>query len=172
MKDYVNLSDLSKLKKKKRINSRTKGNAFERKISGLLNEHYKTTEFCRTPGSGAFATTHKLPDHLKVSGDLITPLNYPYVIECKKGYKFTVSDLLNNKSDFISIIEKVDKESKSCNKEFLLIFQQDRQNIYCVLRLNNKSLIATNEYCVNINNQYLITSLEVFLTLIQPTLAS
>ena len=73
-------------KQKKRINSRRKGNAFERKISTLLNERFETNEFCRSPGSGAFATTHKLPQHIKVHGDLITPEKFKFVIECKSGY--------------------------------------------------------------------------------------
>ena len=72
--------------KKKRKNSRTKGNSFERKVSHILNTHFNTTEFMRSPGSGAFSTTHKLPDHLKFSGDLITPKNFRFIIECKKGY--------------------------------------------------------------------------------------
>ena len=56
--------DLSKLKsKKKRKNSRAKGNAFERKIAETLNKRFNTKEFCRTPGSGAFATSHKKLDN-------------------------------------------------------------------------------------------------------------
>jgi len=173
MEDDVNLSDLSKLKKKKRVNSRTKGNTFERKVAGILNEHYKTEEFCRTPGSGAFATTHKLPEHMRVSGDLITPKSFPYVIECKKGYKFLISDLFKNTSDFLSIIEKVDKEAKQNNKDYLLIFQQDRQEIYCVLKLNNKIKFDLNSNlneCVIVRDLFLITSLKVFLSSIQPIL--
>ena len=55
--------------KKKRINSRRKGNAFERKMASQLNERFGTKEFARTPGSGAYATTHQnLPEHLKILG--------------------------------------------------------------------------------------------------------
>ena len=55
--------DFSKLKKKKKVNSRAKGSTFERQIAKLLNNRFNTTEFSRTPGSGAFATTHSLPDY-------------------------------------------------------------------------------------------------------------
>ena len=82
MKDIVNLE---KLKKKKRVNSKAKGGAFERQIAKLLNEQFKTKEFNRTPGSGAFATTHDLPEHITVAGDLITPLNFKFCIECKRA---------------------------------------------------------------------------------------
>jgi hypothetical protein len=58
--------DLKNLRKKpKRNNSRTKGNTFERQIAKILNDRFNTTEFSRSPGSGAFATTHSLPEHLK-----------------------------------------------------------------------------------------------------------
>ena len=78
--------DISALKKKKKVNSRAKGSTFERQIAKMFNEKFNTKEFSRTPGSGAFATTHSLPDHLKIYGDLITPQNFKFCIECKKGY--------------------------------------------------------------------------------------
>ena len=65
--------DISNLKQKKKINSRTKGSGFERQICKMFNKRFNTSEFCRSPGSGAFATTHSLPEHLKIYGDLITP---------------------------------------------------------------------------------------------------
>lgn len=132
MEDSVNLSELVKIKKTKRVNSRTKGNTFERKVAGILNEHFKTTEFCRSPGSGAFATVHKLPEHLNLGGDLLTPKDFPYLIECKKGYDFKVADLFNPKSKFMEIIEKLEVEALRHKKSPLLIFQQDRQNILVV----------------------------------------
>ena len=78
--------DISALKKKKKVNSKAKGSSFERQVAKILNDRLGTTEFSRTPGSGAFATTHSLPDHLKIYGDLITPQNFKYCLECKKGY--------------------------------------------------------------------------------------
>ena len=84
MKDSYDMKKLRK--KKKRINSRSKGNSYEREVCKLLNERFETNEFSRTPGSGAFATTHNLPEHLKIYGDVITPIKFKYCIECKKGY--------------------------------------------------------------------------------------
>ena len=81
MKDII---DIKKLGKKKRVNSKAKGGAFERQIANILNERFDTKEFNRTPGSGAFATTHQLPEHITVAGDLITPLKFKFCIECKR----------------------------------------------------------------------------------------
>ena len=120
--------DLTILKKKKRINSRSKGNRFENKISKILNERFNTNEFCRTPGSGAFATTHKLPEYLKVYGDLITPEKFKYIIECKKGYnEEQVSDLFNIKSNICKMIDQAHRDSKKSSRDFLLIIGQDRK---------------------------------------------
>ena len=87
----------------------------------------------RTPGSGAFATTHKLPKHLQIEGDLITPKNFMFLIECKKGYKFTISDLMNTTSEFWNIVRKLEHQSIKQDKNSLLIFQQDREHIYCLI---------------------------------------
>lgn len=124
--------DLSKLVKKKRtgINSKAKGGRFERKISEMLNKRFNTTDFCRTPGSGAFATTHKLPDHLKIYGDLITPKNFKFIIECKSGYnKEGVCNLFNPNSILSEMIAQAERDSKKCSKKFMLVIGQDRSDI-------------------------------------------
>ena len=120
--------DISNLKKKKRVNSRTKGSSFERSICKILNERFNTTEFSRSPGSGAFATTHSLPEHLKIYGDLITPERFKFCIECKKGYNhLNLYSLYNYSSEFWKFIEQCEKDSKKCSKIPLVIFKQDRQ---------------------------------------------
>ena len=132
MDDNYELDEL--LTKPKRKNSRTKGNAFERQIAKALNNRFKTTEFSRSPGSGAFATTHSLPEHLKIYGDLITPDKFKYCIECKKGYNhLNLYSLYNYSSEFWKFLEQCEKDSAKCNKIPLLIFKQDRQPALAVL---------------------------------------
>ena len=126
MKDVF---DVTPLKKKKKVNSRAKGNRFENKVAKMLNERFETDEFCRSPGSGAFATTHKLPKHLQLYGDLITPEKFRFVIECKKGYNSEgISELLNPKSNTLSMIAQASRDSVRANKKFLLIVGQDRKD--------------------------------------------
>ncbi len=125
------------LSKKKKINSRSKGNSFESKICAILNSRFETTEFARTPGSGAFATTHSLPDYLKVYGDLITPINFRYIIECKKGYnKSNINSLFNKSSEVWDFIKKAERDSINAKKDFIIIFQQDRQPIITITKKN------------------------------------
>lgn len=130
--------------KKKRTNSRTKGNSFERKVCKILNEYFNTTEFIRSPGSGAFSTTHNLPEHLKFSGDLITPKMFKYTIECKKGYnKENIGSIFNPKSDLISFIQQAEKDASKIQKNFLIIFQQDRKDILCLFNEYKSPALAT-----------------------------
>ena len=121
--------DVSPLKKKKKVNSRAKGNRFENKIAKMLNERFNTEEFCRSPGSGAFATTHKLPEYLKIYGDLITPEKFKFIIECKKGYnEEQISELLNPKSTTLKMIAQAHRDSKKSSRKFLLIIGQNRRD--------------------------------------------
>ena len=171
MKDNFNLDKLRK-PKKKRINSRKKGNTFENKICKLLNDRFETNEFCRTPGSGAFATTHSLPEHMKVYGDLITPLNFKFVVDCKKGYnEEALSTIFNEKSKFWEFVEQVERDAKKAGRLPLLIWQQDRKNILAAfpssefgeqglnnkinIQIFNKSwTIILLDNIINLNNYY------------------
>ena len=138
--------DLKKLRtKKKKVNSRAKGQAFERQIAGLLNDRFDTTEFARSPGSGAFASTHTLPEHLKIYGDLITPINFKYCIECKKGYnKENLYSLYNYSSDFWKFIDQCQKDSDKCGRLPMVIFKQDRHPILAIVPSN--ILYNSNNY--------------------------
>ena len=137
--------DISALKKKKKVNSRAKGSTFERQIAKILNDRLGTTEFSRTPGSGAFATTHTLPDHLKIYGDLITPQNIKYCLECKKGYNNqNLYSLYNHSSDFWKFIEQCQKDSEKCGKIPMVIFRQDRQPTLAIIPSN--VVVESNNY--------------------------
>ncbi len=126
--------DISALNKKKRKNSRTKGSAFERSIAKTLNDRLGTTEFSRSPGSGAFATTHTLPEHLKIYGDLITPQNFKYCIECKKGYNNqNLYSLYNYSSEFWGFLDQCQKDSEKCDRIPMVIFKQDRQPTLAII---------------------------------------
>jgi hypothetical protein len=121
--------DITPLKKKKRVNSRAKGNRFENKVAGILNERFQTKEFCRSPGSGAFATTHTLPEYLKIHGDIITPEKFKYLLEAKKGYNDErVTDLLNPRSQIFNMIAQAHRDSEKSSKKFILIIGQDRRD--------------------------------------------
>ena len=135
--------DISNLKEKKKINSRTKGSTFERQICKMFNKRFNTSEFCRSPGSGAFATTHSLPEHLKIYGDLITPEKFKYCIECKKGYNNqNIYSLYNYSSDIWGFINQCEKDSRKCYKIPMVIFKQDRQPTLAIVPKYSTPTIA------------------------------
>ena len=131
MRDIV---DTKILKKKKRVNSKAKGGAFERLVANMLNEQFETKEFNRTPGSGAFATTHQhLPEHITVAGDLITPLNFKFCIECKKGYNDqTIYSLLDYNSKIWQFIAQCENDAEKLGKVPMVIYKQDRKDILVI----------------------------------------
>lgn len=120
--------DLGPLKKPKRKNSRAKGSTFERETAKRLNERFEVKTFSRTPGSGAYATTHNLPEHLQIHGDIISPQEFKYTLELKKGYNsINLYDLFNYSSTFWDFWAQAEKDAKKSRKTPMLIFKQDRK---------------------------------------------
>ena len=147
-------------KKKRKVNSRRKGSTFERGIAKKLNGRFNTEEFMRSPGSGAFATTHKLPQHIKVHGDLITPQNFAFVIECKNGYKLELDDPFKRKSDFWSFIKQAERDSQASGKDMMVIY---KKNARMELVIVNSQYPIKDEMVVN--KRYYIYNLKDFLAL-------
>jgi Holliday junction resolvase len=149
--ELLEVSDtLSKYKlRKKAINSRRKGSNFERKIATQLNNTFNCTEFARTPGSGAFASTHSLPEHLQIHGDLITPHNFKYVIEAKCGYNVDLDDLFKTNSELHKFIRQAKKESKAAKKPWILIYKKTRKDTLMISEVQ-----FDLQKCVKINLDY------------------
>lgn len=144
MKDNYDISSLKK-KTKKKINGKKKGGTFENAIAKILNTKFNTKEFARTPGSGAFATTHTLPEHLKIHGDLITPEKFIYCIECKRGYnKESIYSLYNDSSDLWGFIDQGQKDADKSKKTALIIIKQDYRPTLAVLPLDVETSIQIN----------------------------
>lgn len=136
MKDkIIDLSPLKPKQGKKRVNSKAKGSTFERQVCKMLNEKFETDEFCRTPGSGAFATTHKLPKHLQIHGDIICPQNFSFVFELKAGYsKVPMGDLFNRNSELWKFARQVEKDAKKAEREPIIIWKQNRKDILIIFK--------------------------------------
>lgn len=147
-------------KKKKRVNSRRKGNAFEREIAKLLNTRFDTTDFCRSPGSGAFATTHELPQYMKVHGDLITPENFKFILECKSGYDVTFDDIFKPKSDLYKFIEQAKRDAAKADKGWMVIYKKTRHKPFVIT--DKKFKISTT---VTINGKLYVYRLSDILSL-------
>ena len=167
MEDSYNFEGMRK--KPKRKNSKAKGSAFERKVAKILNEHFETTDFQRSPGSGAYATTHNLPDHLKIHGDLITPKNFIYSIECKKGYNdLDLYSLLNPNSKIYEFIKQAEKDADQANKEAIVLMAQDRRDIIALIKEDShisNQLNLNKKRIIHILNNYILVSFKDVLSI-------
>lgn len=120
--------------RKKRINSKSKGNVFERKISTALSKRFEAktglvTAFRRNADSGSFfggSNKHRTETHDldKASfGDIITPTNFNFSIECKH-YKEapTFSSLISqNWKTLDGWIEQAEQDAASSGKQSAII---------------------------------------------------
>jgi Holliday junction resolvase len=165
-KNIDSILEFGDFSKKKRVNSKRKGSNFERKIAKQLNERFNTKEFSRTPGSGAFATTHKnLPEQLRIQGDLITPVSFPFVVECKNGYDVQLDDLFKRKSDFKSFIAQAQNDASHANKEWMVIYQKTRRMALVIVGKPYQvkpELVLDGEYFIYPLKEFLQLSNEVF----------
>lgn len=117
-----------------KINSKNKGNTYERKISNLLSKRFEEftgikKAFRRNADSGSFwgASNMKRVDEYDTSkatfGDIITPDHFKYSIECKH-YKEPpkMGSILNqNVADWDKWIKQATQDSENSKKDILLI---------------------------------------------------
>ena len=124
------------------VNSKKKGNAFENKIYKILRDSGRFEEVKKTLGSGSSDE----------KGDIIGYTDGAlYMIECKKGKKYTDKMLRKiYERLFDSILErKSDKfewDNLYTDIYAVIIYQQHRAGIYCILPFiryrNQKEIIA------------------------------
>ena len=117
-----------------KINSKNKGNTYERKISTTLSDRFADytgikKSFRRNADSGSFfgASNIYRKDEYDTSkatfGDIITPEHFNYSIECKH-YKEApkLGSILNQKvADWDSWIKQAEQDSSNSDKKVLLI---------------------------------------------------
>ena len=130
---------------KKRINSNKKGKTGEREVAKLLTEWWGG-EFSRTPDSGAFMTTHTtalLESGNDLSGDIITPSDFPFNVEGKRRKIIDLWELVRTPTP--SLDEQLLKDNpvtwwyqssgdaSHSNKIPMIIMREDRKQWYCAL---------------------------------------
>jgi len=149
--------------KKKRVNSKSKGNGFENKIAKLLSEKLAPLTFVRSQGSGArvggknFETMGKMfgEDALKLFvGDIVptnerdVDLDFRFSIECK-FYKTAerMESLLTGSSLIYGWMNEALNDAQKINRAGLVIFKFNNTKCYVAvdrfmqLPVNNKITI-------------------------------
>jgi hypothetical protein len=118
--------------KKKRVNGNRKGKNFERDICKELGKRFGG-EFRRVPMSGGFfgGMNHfknkEVNEAAKdvLTGDIITPKDFPFVIECKNYFDTPKIHNLPGIGDATldKWIEQARLESTTANKPWIIIFK-------------------------------------------------
>lgn len=129
------------------VNSKNKGNAYERKIAKLLSEWWRD-EFYRTPGSGSWNTTHKASE--SQAGDIVVPPDslFPFVVEAKNREGWTFENYLLNNGQPKSWWDQVVRDSLGVKKIPMLIAHRNRSNSFVTIPYSSEiELILEEKEC-------------------------
>lgn len=116
--------------KKKKINSKKKGNRVELALTKLLTKRFDKP-FSRSVGSGnRWGQVKGLPSHAKttLSGDICPPEGFLWVIECKGGYdQIDLNRILEQKNSTIEMFIKQSlHDSATTGRKPIIMWKRDR----------------------------------------------
>ena len=132
MSEDFDIDDLRDNIKKKKRNSKSKGDRGALEICKLLTARFGK-EFTKTPASGARWAQVRYQPHfarLTTSGDIVNPTeDFRFTIECKHGYDHidfrSIFD--NGSTDLDAFLEQVTNDSNRTAKEPLLVWRSVRK---------------------------------------------
>lgn len=130
--DRWEIQDMCEKVKKKKVNGKKKGDSYELLVAKDLSKRFHDT-FRRVPRSGAFmggqnrAYNKDLRRDAQeiLSGDIITPIWFPFVLECK-NYKDTpkIRNLFSNgDKELDKWIKQARSESEVTEKPWVILFK-------------------------------------------------
>ena len=128
--DDYNIDDISKNKRKKKVNGKKKGNRTELDLTKILSERFKES-FSRTVGSGSRWSQANLPKHAAevFSGDLVVPKNFKFTIESKGGYDSIDLGSIFSKGnkELDAFLDQATDDAKRCGRKPMLCWKRTRK---------------------------------------------
>lgn len=126
-------------KKKKKINSKKKGNRVELELTKLLTQRFNKS-FSRSVGSGnRWGQVSNMPTHAKttLTGDICPPEGFKWVIECKAGYEDQID--LNSVIDggcacLDKFIEQSTRDCEQSGRKPIIIWKRSRKPWLAMVR--------------------------------------
>jgi len=158
-----------------RINSKHKGNNWERAVRNVLIEATGDQGFARVPNSGAIGTNYRKEGKMEaeitdyMSGDIISPKNFNYSVECKAYKSFEFNQVLQGDCAKLDLwIEQASKDSKASNKKMLIFIKIDR----CVKMVLYDALEIEAEFdnYFMYKNRYILVEMDTFVAKIINTI--
>lgn len=134
------------MNKVKKINSKVKGNSFERTVAKKLTEEFKEytdDKFNRTPASGMYMGGNNAAKNINLSlgakrsltGDIIVPDKFRYFIEAKNYSTIDIYNLLtksNEKQQLYKWIDECLDAENSGYDGWIIIAKQNRKDILII----------------------------------------
>lgn len=141
------------------VNGKQKGNAWERKVANLFSEKFaaflnKDKAFIRNIDSGSYfggKNQNRIKTHLEEHqsfGDILTPSNFRFEIECK-AYKTAPSlDLILKGSIklFDEWIEQSEQDAQNGNKEPMLVIKFNNTVPFVMVQCDIDFIESTFQY--------------------------
>lgn len=124
--------------KKKKLNSKRKGNRVELSLTKLLTKHFGKS-FTRSVGSGnRWGQVNHLPSHAKatLTGDICPPEDFLWVIECKGGYedKIDLNGILDGCSQLDEFIKQSDDDADRSGRKPILVWKRSHKPWLALVR--------------------------------------
>ena len=155
------------------INSKNKGNTYERKISKLLSDTFfhitnLKSAFYRNASSGAFfggKNQFRITTHDKAHqqfGDIICPANFNFSIECKhyKSPPGWNSFINQSVKQWDTWLEQAEQDSTNASKKVMLIVKYNNCDEIVFVKDKYESIVSFGSY-----KSYTLYKLSDFLTL-------
>jgi hypothetical protein len=117
----------------KKINAKTKGKVFEKKIAKMFGVWMFNDEFAlyASTGSGNRSTSLRKQGKTDIHPGDIHPvklgIKLPFAIECKKVEKFFLEGYFSSKSPISKAIAKIRLEAKTHKLPWVLIYARNRE---------------------------------------------
>jgi hypothetical protein len=124
------------------MNSKKKGDRGELELVHILEKRFGDGKFKRTPSSGAYTggknreLSKNLPFEAKIvlASDIITPMNFNFIIEHKFYNDISFWELFSNKSNWNQWIKQAEGDSKFVEKEPLIVIKYNRHKRICLIK--------------------------------------
>lgn len=131
------------------IDSKAKGNRGELELVKIFEKKFGKGKFKRSPQSGAHVggLNRELNENLSIEAkitlvsDIITPIDFAFVIEHKFYNKASFWDLFNEKSELNKWLEQVEGDAKFVNKKPMLVVKYNRKPRIAYVRLDDRSYV-------------------------------
>jgi len=146
------------VKKKKKINSKSKGSRGELELCKILEKRFEDKSFLKTPASGAmFGGLNRkyasgIDENITTAlvGDIIVPAEFKFTVEHKSYLEIAFWDLFNASSDLHSWMKQCQDDADFINKKPMLVakFNNKKRIVFVKDKIDGYVFKHRGWYCL------------------------